>query len=79
MANINPIWRIRIMQERQQLLTTAEAAKLLNVSVAFLERSRWSGLPPIKFCKVGPRAVRYRLSDLDAYIEKQIRTSTTEN
>lgn len=66
-------------KQTTSLMTTAEAAKLLNVSVAFLERSRWSGSPPIKFVKVGPRAVRYKVEDLENYIESQTRTSTSEN
>jgi excisionase family DNA binding protein len=57
------------------LMTTHEAAKYLNVSKAFLERDRWSGAR-IPFIKVGSRAVRYRLADLEAFVEAQIRQST---
>ena len=60
-----------------QLLTTAEAADMLRVSKAFLERDRWAGAR-IPFIKVGTRAVRYRLSDLHAYIDKQVRLSTSQ-
>lgn len=60
-----------------KLLTTVEAAKFLGVSKAFLERDRWAGAR-VQFIKVGSRAVRYRLSDLESYIEKQIRHSTSE-
>lgn len=59
------------------LLTTAEAAHVLNVSKAFLERDRWAGAR-IPFIKVGSRAVRYRLQDLEAYLESRIRQSTSE-
>ena len=62
----------------QNLLTTAEAATYLSMSKAFLERDRWAGAR-IPFIKMGSRAVRYRKSDLDAYIDKQVRTSTSEN
>lgn len=51
-----------------QLLTTQQAAKLLGVSVAFLERDRWAGAR-VPFIKIGARAVRYRYSDLLSYIE----------
>ena len=51
-----------------QLLSTPQAAKFLNVSIAFLERDRWAGAR-IPFVKVGSRAVRYRLDDLEAYID----------
>ncbi len=50
------------------LLTTHEAAKYLSVSIAFLERDRWAGAS-IPFIKVGARAVRYRPTDLDAFID----------
>lgn len=63
---------------QQQLLTTAEAAKCLGVSKAFLERDRWAGAR-IPYVKVGSRAVRYRRADLDAYIEQQVRRSTSEH
>lgn len=55
---------------QHQLLTTKEAAQYLGVSEAFLERDRWAGAR-VPFIRVGARAVRYRLSDLDAYIEAQ--------
>lgn len=59
------------------LLNTKEAAQFLGVSKAFLERDRWAGAR-VPFIKVGSRAVRYRLSDLESYIERQIRRSTSE-
>ncbi|RLA03886.1 MAG: DNA-binding protein [Gammaproteobacteria bacterium] len=59
------------------LLTTKQAADHLNVSAAFLERDRWAGAQ-IPFIKVGSRAVRYRQTDLDNYIEQQVRHSTSE-
>lgn len=59
------------------LLTTTEAAEFLGVSKAFLERDRWAGAR-VQFVKIGSRAVRYRLSDLEEYIEQQIRHSTSE-
>ncbi len=59
------------------LLTTTEAAEFLGVSKAFLERDRWAGAR-VQFIKIGTRAVRYRLSDLEEYIEQQIRHSTSE-
>ncbi|MFV2044147.1 MAG: helix-turn-helix transcriptional regulator [Anaerolineales bacterium] len=59
------------------LLCTKEAARYLSVSKAFLERDRWAGAR-IPFVKIGSRAVRYRRADLDAYIERQIRMSTSD-
>jgi len=62
---------------QNELLTTSQAATLLGVSMAFLERDRWAGAR-IPFIKVGSRAVRYRQSDLDAYIESKVRASTSQ-
>ncbi len=59
------------------LLNTQQAASYLSVSKAFLERDRWAGAR-IPFIKVGSRAVRYRLSDLDAFLERQVRRSTSD-
>jgi len=59
------------------LFNTKAAANYLGVSKAFLERDRWAGAR-IPFVKVGSRTVRYRLSDLNAYIEKQVRLSTSQ-
>lgn len=61
----------------QQLLTTEEAAKYIGMSPAFLERDRWAGAK-VPFIKVGSRAVRYRLSDLESYLESRIRRSTSD-
>ena len=60
-----------------QLLSTPQAAKFLNVSIAFLERDRWAGAR-IPFVKVGSRAVRYRLDDLEVYIDNHRQQSILE-
>jgi predicted DNA-binding transcriptional regulator AlpA len=65
------------MAMTDRLLNTKEAANVLSVSKAFLERDRWAGAR-VPFIKVGSRAVRYRLSDLNDYIKKQVRLSTSE-
>lgn len=54
-----------------KLLTTKQAAPILGVSEAFLERDRWAGAK-VPFIRVGSRAVRYRLSDLESYIESRL-------
>ncbi len=59
------------------LLTTGEAARYLGVSKAFLERDRWAGAR-ILFVRIGARAVRYRLADLDRYIDARLRRSTSD-
>ena len=65
------------MQIQTQLLSTPQAAKFLNVSIAFLERDRWAGAR-VPFVKIGSRAVRYRLDDLEAYITSQRHESVLE-
>lgn len=65
------------MQNQTQLLSTPQAAKFLNVSIAFLERDRWAGAR-IPFVKVGSRAVRYRLDDLENYINNHRHQSVLE-
>lgn len=63
------------MQNR--LLNTQQAAEFLGVSIAFLERDRWAGAR-VPFIKVGSRAVRYHLVDLETYIQSCRRLSTSE-
>jgi len=59
------------------LLTTKQAAELLNMSVAFLERDRWQGAL-IPFVVIGTRSIRYKLGDLLKYIEGNTKRSTSE-
>ncbi|WP_306520674.1 AlpA family transcriptional regulator [Rheinheimera sp.] len=60
-----------------KLLSTKDAAEVLGVSVAFLERDRWAGAR-VPFVKVGSRAVRYRMSDLTSYIDGNVFQSTSQ-
>jgi predicted DNA-binding transcriptional regulator AlpA len=58
----------------EPLLHTRDAATILGVSEAWLERQRWKGEDPA-FVRVdgkNGRAVRYRRSDLEAYIERNL-------
>ena len=64
-------------RESEKLLTTKHAARFLGVSEAFLERDRWAGAR-IPFYRIGSRAVRYRLSDLNAYVDQQKRNNTAD-
>lgn len=50
------------------LMDQRRAADYLGVSTKWLERDRWIGAT-IPYVKIG-RAVRYRASDLGAYVEK---------
>lgn len=60
-----------------QLLTTNQAAIYLSLSKAFLERDRWAGAK-VPFIKIGSRAVRYRINDLEAYVQSRMRLSTSD-
>lgn len=57
-------------------LDTREAAKYLKVKPSTLSQWRWNGNGP-RYCKVG-RLCRYRLADLDAFLEEQCISSTSE-
>jgi hypothetical protein len=45
-----------------------EAAEFLRVQSSTLARWRWAGTGPA-YVRVGNRAVRYRLADLEAFIQ----------
>lgn len=57
------------------LLTEQDAAAYLSISPKTLQQWRWAGRGP-DHQKLG-RAVRYRISVLDAFIESCTRSSTT--
>ncbi len=61
----------------EELLTTKQAAAFLKVSPKTLERMRVEGGGPV-FVKVG-RLVRYRRSDLLAFIDSNVFGSTSEH
>ena len=64
------------IQGQDQLLKDIEAAPVLGLKVSTLRRWRWSGDGP-QFVKLGG-AVRYRRSDLEAFIEAKLRMSTSD-
>lgn len=59
-----------------QLLNTAEAAEVVRLAVATLEKMRTQGQGP-RFVKLG-RAVRYRRIDLEDWIASSVIGSTSE-
>jgi len=58
------------------LLTTRKTADVLDVGVSTLESWRREGRPP-RFIKIG-RSVRYRLSDLNKFLEENARKSSSD-
>ena len=59
-----------------ELLREQDAAEILNLKVTTLRRWRWAGYGP-RFIKLGA-AVRYDVSDLDTYIARSRRSSTSD-
>jgi excisionase family DNA binding protein len=53
-----------------RLIKQSEAASYLGLSEATLERDRWRG-GDIPYIRVGPRAIRYDLSQLNQYVERK--------
>jgi predicted DNA-binding transcriptional regulator AlpA len=60
----------------QPLLTQRQCAEALALSERTLERFRVSGIGP-KFVRMG-KSVRYRLTDVEAWIERRTVGSTSE-
>jgi len=58
-----------------RLLTTRQAALILNLRESTLEQWRWNGRGP-EYVKLN-RAVRYRLADVEAFVERRVFSSTT--
>ena len=59
-----------------QILTTREAASFLRLGKPTLERFRLTGAGPV-YVKLGG-AVRYRSTDLDAWLERRLTRSTSD-
>ena len=57
------------MTIKQNLISAEQAADYLDVTTRTLANWRSCGFPNVPFSKIG-RCVRYRISDLDAYIAK---------
>lgn len=57
------------MKHNVNLITPGEAAERLQVSIRTLAKWRSIGYPNIPYSKVG-RCVRYRQSDIDAFLKK---------
>ena len=61
---------IRLSSKLNDLLAPSQAAQHLNVTTGTLAVWRSTGRYPIPFIKVG-RSVKYRLDDLNAWIESR--------
>lgn len=65
------------MSEFVRLLTEKHVARLLSLSVKTLRNRRVLDPHFLPFCKIG-RMVRYRESDVQALIERGMRSSTSD-
>lgn len=59
----------------KKLFTEKEAGRYLGLSRSFLRQARMNGMlagrrPGPRFLKVGNRSIRYKVSDLDAWIDQ---------
>lgn len=58
------------------VLDERQAAIYIGMSVSFLQQSRCVGTPCYgkgpKFLRLGDRAIRYRVADLDAFLESRL-------
>jgi len=63
----------------EELLNTRQASKILGLEYKSLSNSRNTGTgPKIPYIKIG-RVVRYKLSELEAYIESHTYNHTGES
>ena len=62
--------------DKNRLLTRKEVEELFGLSVRFLELAAMKGEGP-SFLKLGHRTVRYRVCDLEAWIEHQSGRAST--
>jgi predicted DNA-binding transcriptional regulator AlpA len=58
-------------------MRTPAASRYFGIAASTLNKMRLTGDGPL-FVKVGPRAVAYRRSDLDAWLEVRVRRSTSD-
>jgi predicted DNA-binding transcriptional regulator AlpA len=60
-----------------RVLRTPAAAEYVGLSDSTLEKFRLTGEGP-QFVRIGVRAVGYRIEDLEAWLAKRVRRSTSE-
>lgn len=61
-----------------QLISEKEAAVFLGFTPRFLQARRIRGGGP-QFVRISRRAIRYRIRDLEKWIEERMRMNTSEN
>ena len=72
------VWKSEnVGNDLDRLINEQEAATFLGYSVRALQNWRLRGGGPV-FVKVSARSVRYRMSDLTAWVEVRLRVSTSD-
>jgi predicted DNA-binding transcriptional regulator AlpA len=61
----------------EPLLSTKQAAAVLGFHASYLAKARLTGAGP-RYLKIGGRSVRYRRSDIDAWLAEKARASTSD-
>jgi predicted DNA-binding transcriptional regulator AlpA len=61
----------------EPLLTNDQAAAVLGFHPSYLAKARLTGSGP-RFLKIGRKSVRYRRSDIDAWLADKGRISTSD-
>ena len=61
----------------EEMVTTKELQQLTKLTPRFWESRRLSGDTP-PFIRLSAKAVRYRWGDVQQWLEKRIRTSTSD-
>jgi predicted DNA-binding transcriptional regulator AlpA len=62
---------------QNKICRTPEAAKYCGLAASTFEKMRLTGLGP-KFCRLGSRAIGYRIEDLDSWLETARMSSTSD-
>jgi excisionase family DNA binding protein len=75
MYSLNGDLQMQTAQTKTEMFTTEEAGAFLSLAPETLANDRSSGKLGIKFYKLG-RSVRYKRSDLEAWLESCARTAT---
>ncbi|MBF0562666.1 MAG: DNA-binding protein [Alphaproteobacteria bacterium] len=75
----NTLESITAQQSGDEYLRQPAAAKFIGLSESWLEKDRVTGRSGLKFYRIpGGRAIVYRKSDLIAFINRGVRSSTSE-
>lgn len=68
-----------MLQKNLNLITTKEAAQMMGLTVNTLEKYRcYYGKGP-KYIRISKRAIRYRVSDVEAFLQERSGYTSTSD